>query len=119
MALASGPVAFTNSVSLGVNGPTSKLINRPTLIVSRSTAESPTKLISFAGNIAAVNFIAGCNAILQTATMNATAVYLFVNTQPGPVTLALDNGGTVGGQAIYILAFGAPVEFQFNGINLS
>ena len=47
------------------------------------------------------------------------SVYLFVNSQPGVVTLQLDNGGTVGGQAIYVLAFGAPIKFQFDGTNLS
>ena|SRR6266478_2626598 len=118
MGLANQGIAISNVVDLGNNGPSVELNNRPTLIVSRSTAESPTKRISLAG-ITAVNFQAGVNAILQTATM-VGGVYVFVNTQPGVVTLALDNGnGTVGGQAIYTLAWGAPVKFFFDGTNLN
>ncbi len=118
MGLANQGIAISNVVDLGNNGPSAELNNRPTLIVSRSTAESPTKRISLAG-ITAVNFQAGVNAILQTATM-VGGVYVFVNTQPGVVTLALDNGnGTVGGQAIYTLAWGAPVKFFFDGTNLN
>jgi hypothetical protein len=120
MGLADQPVGFQNSVMLGVNSITSKLNVRPTLVVSRSTAEPATKSISFTGNIAAVNFIAGVNAVLQTATMTNTATYLFLNSQPGVVTLTLDNGGKINGQTTpYILAFGAPIEFQFDGTNLN
>jgi hypothetical protein len=120
MGLAGSNVQFVNGVVLGVNGVTSKLNVRPTLVVSRSTAEPATKSVSFAGNIAAVNFIAGVNAVLQTATMTKTAVYLFLNSQPGVVTLTLDNGGLIAGQsAPYVLAFGAPIEFSFDGTNLS
>ena len=120
MGVANDNVQFTNAVTLGVNSPAVKLNNRPTLIVSRSTAEPAKKSISFAGNIQAVNFISGVNAILQSATLTKNAVYLFVNTQPGVVTLALDNGGTVAGQSTpYVLGFGAPIEFAFDGTNLS
>jgi hypothetical protein len=112
--------SFSNAVDLGFNGPTPELNNRPTLVISRSTAESPTKTISFAGGIGCLNFIAGVNAVLQTATMTSNAVYLFVNTQPGTVALQLDNGGSIAGQTTpYVLAFGAPVRFLFNGTNLS
>ncbi len=119
MGLANQNVTISNAVELGNNSATVKLNNRPTLVVSRSTAEPPTKSISLAGNIQAVNFIAGVNAVLQSASLARTASYLFVNTQPGVVTLALDNGGTVGGQAVYTLAFGVPIEFAFDGTNLS
>jgi len=55
-----------------------------------------------------------------SATLVTNASYLFVNTQPGVVTLALDNGGTINGQATpYILAFGAPITFGFDGTNLN
>jgi hypothetical protein len=121
MGLANQPVSITNTVSLGNNGPTLELNNRPTLVVSRSTAESPTKSLNLTG-IQAVNFIAGVNAILQSATLVTNSVYLFVNSQPGVVTLALDNGtGTIGGQAVYNLIFGSannPVHFLFDGTNL-
>ncbi len=120
MGLANQNVAIVNAVELGNNGPTLELNNRPTLIVSRSTAEPAAKSISFAGNIQAVNFIAGVNAILQSATLTSNAVYLFVNSQPGVVTLRLDNGGTIAGQSTpYVLAFGAPIHFQFDGTNLN
>jgi hypothetical protein len=120
MGLAGSNVQFVDRVVLGVNNITSKLNVRPTLVVSRSTAEPATKSIGFAGNIAVLNFIAGCNAILQTATMTNTATYLFLNSQPGVVTLTLDNGGKINGQSTpYILAFGAPIEFQFDGTNLN
>jgi hypothetical protein len=119
MGLAGSNVTISDAVDLGNNGPTLELNNRPTLIVSRSTAEPARKSISFALNTQAVNFIAGVNAILQSATLAKNSVYLFVNSQPGVVTLTLDNGGTINGQAIpYILAFGAPIHFQFDGTNL-
>ncbi len=120
MGLANQNVTISNAVDLGNNSATVRLTNRPTLTVSRSTAEPARKSISFAGNIQAVNFIAGVNAILQSATLIQSAVYLFVNTQPGVVTLALDNGGTIAGQSTpYVLAFGAPIEFAFDGTNLA
>jgi hypothetical protein len=119
MGVAGGNVTFVNAVTLGVNSPTVKLNTLPTLIVSRSTAESPNKNISFAGNVQCVNFLCGVNAILQTATMVAIATYLFVNTGSGTVVLSLDNAGTVGGAATYNLAPGAVVEFSFDGTKLS
>ncbi len=88
MGLANQNVAISNAVELGNNSATVRLINCPTLTVSRSTASPATQSISLAG-IQAVNFIAGVNAILQSATLTKNAVYLFVNTQPGVVTLAL------------------------------
>jgi hypothetical protein len=119
MGLQNQNVAIVNAVELGNNSATVKLNNCPTLTVSRSTAEPARKSISLAG-IQAVNFIAGVNAILQSATLTKNAIYLFVNTQPGVVTLALDNGGTIAGQSTpYVLAFGAPIEFAFDGTNLS
>jgi hypothetical protein len=120
MGLQNQNASIINAVELGNNGPSVSLNNRPTLNVSRSTAESPTKVISLAG-IAAVNFQAGVNAILQSATLVNTQVIVFVNTQPGLVTLSLDNGGTVAGQAVYALIFGTannPVTLQFGGTNL-
>src|SRR6266403_1458114 len=69
MGLANQNVAIVNAVSLGNNGPTLELNNRPTLIVSRSTAEPATKSISLSG-IQAVNFISGVNALLQSATLH-------------------------------------------------
>lgn len=120
MAIAGNNVTINNSVELGNNSPTVRLNNVPTLVVSRSTASPATQSISFAGNIQAVNFIAGVNAILLSATLIRNASYLFVNSQPGGVTLTLDNGGTINGQTTpYILGFGTPIEFQFDGTNLS
>ena len=118
MGLANQSIRISNCVDLGNNGPTVELTNRPTLIVSRSTSQPARQSISFAGGIQVLNFISGVNAILQTATM-VGGLYVFVNTQPGVVTLALDNNGTVGGQAIYTLAWGAPVKFFFDGTNLN
>ena len=119
MGLANQNVAIVDAVQLSNNGPTLELNNRPTLIVSRSTAEPAAKSISLALKTA-VNFIAGVNAILQSATLTKNAVYLFVNTQPGVVTLTLDNGGTIAGQSTpYVLAFGAPIHLQFDGTNLN
>ena len=119
MGLANQNVTISNAVELGNNSATVKLNNRPTLTVSRSTAEPAAKSINLTG-FQAVNFIAGVNAILQSASLVNTATYLFVNTQPGVVTLKLDNGGTIAGQSTpYVLAFGAPIEFAFDGTNLS
>jgi len=119
MAVATDSVSFVNAVILGVNSPNVRQNNRPTLLVSRSTAESPNKSISFAGNIQCVNFIAGVNAILQTGTLITNSVYLFVNTGSGTVVLTLDNGGNIGALPTYNLAPGAVVEFQYNGTSLS
>ena len=102
---------------IGRHGPTVELNNTPTLVVSRSTGEPATKSLNLTG-IQAVNFIAGVKAVIQSATLTNGPV-LFVNTQPGVVTLQLDNGGTVGGQAIYVLAFGTPVMFSLANGNLS
>ena len=119
MGLANQSISISNAVDLGYNSATVMLNNRPTLVVSRSTAEPATKSLNLTG-IVAINFIAGVNAILQSATLTKNASYLFVNTQPGTVTLALDNGGQIAGQSTpYILAFGASVTFGFDGTNLS
>jgi hypothetical protein len=119
MAVAGNNVNFVNAVILAVNSPTVRLNTVPTLVVSRSTAEPVTKSVSFANNIQCVNFVAGMIANLQSATLTNSAVYLFVNTGSGVVNLILDNGGTVGGLAIYNLKPGAAIEFGFNGTNLS
>jgi len=118
MGLSNRNLTISNAVDIGNNGPTVELNNRPTLTVSRSTAEPATKTLNLTG-IQAVNFIAGVNAIIQSATLTANASYLFVNSQPGIVTLAVDNGGTIAGQSSYVLAFGAPIKFAFDGTNLS
>ena len=118
MAVAGNNVSFVNAVILGVNSTTVKLNTLPTLIVSRSTAEPVAKSVSFVGNIQVVNFVAGMIANLQSATLTNTAVYLFVNTGSGVVNLILDNGGTVGGVAIYNLMPGQAIEFAFNGTSL-
>ena len=121
MGLQNQNIAIVNAVEIGNNGPSVELNNRPTLTVSRSTADPATKVINLAG-IAAVNFQSGCAALLQSASLVKTQVILFTYTGGAAAafaTLALDNGGTVGGQAIYTLAFGAPVRFQFDGTNLS
>src|SRR6266478_9764539 len=119
MGIAGKSVSISDAVNIGSN-PSGKLNNLPTLVVRRSSSEPLKKSISFAGNIQAVNFIAGVNAILQSATLTSNAVYLFVNSQPGVVTLRLDNGGTIAGQSTpYVLAFGAPIHFQFDGTNLN
>jgi len=119
MAVAGGNVTWVNAVILGVNSPNVKMNNVPTLVVSRSTADPVRQKISFANNIQCVNFVAGMIANLQSATLTNTAVYLFVNTGSGVVNLILDNGGTVGGVAIYNLMPGQAIEFAFNGTNLS
>ena len=118
MGLQNQNLTISNAVDIGANGPTVELNNRPTLVVSRSTAESATKSLNLTG-FQVVNFIAGVNAVLQSATLVKTASYLFVNSQPGVVTLALDNGGQIAGQSTYVLAFGAPIKFSFDGTNLS
>jgi len=111
--------SFTNTTTLGDNSSTTMLNTAPTLTVSRSTADPITKSINMTG-ILAVNFIAGMNAILQSATLpSGTATLLFLNSQPGVVNLSLDNGGTIGGLSIYLLQFGAPALFQWSGTNLS
>jgi len=125
MGIAGKSITISDAVNIGSN-PSGKLNNLPTLVVRRSSSEPLKKSISFAGNIQAVNFITGMNAILQSATLTTNAIYLFIKTTPdafnqsGVVTLVLDNGGTINGQATpYILAFGAPIEFQFDGTNLN
>jgi len=119
MVLQNQGIRISDVVELGNNGPSVELNNRPTLTVSRSTAESAVKSLNLT-NIQAVNFIAGVNAILQSATIKGPM--LFVNTQPGVVNLTLDNGGTIKAQAIYQLVFGTtsnPVTFGWDGTNLT
>jgi hypothetical protein len=119
MAVQGNNVNFVNAVTLGVNSPNYRWLNVPTLLVSRSTADPVRQNISLANNIQCVNFVAGMIANLLSATLTNTAVYLFMNTGSGVVPLSLDNGGTVGGLAIYNLKPGAAIEFAFNGTNLS
>jgi len=57
MGLANSNLTISDAVDLGNNSATVRLNNRPTLVVSRSTAEPARKSISLAG-IQAVNFIA-------------------------------------------------------------
>jgi len=118
MGVAGGPVEFKNAVTLGVNSPTVRLNNVPTLVVSRSTADPVRQNISLA-NIQCLNFVAGMIANLQSATLTNSAIYLFVNTGSGVVNLILDNGAAIGGVAIYNLKPGAAIEFAFNGTSLS
>ena len=67
------------------------------------------------------NFIGGVRlATLQGGTLTQQAVYIFANTGGTfPVNLQLDNGGTIGGQTVYILNSGVVVRFTFNAANLS
>ena len=119
MAVQGNPVNFVNAVTLGVNSPNYRWLNVPTIVASRSTADPVRQNISFAGNIQVVNFIAGMIANLLSATLTNTVVYLFMNTGAGVVPLSLDNGGKIGGVAIYNLRPGQAIEFTFNGTNLS
>jgi hypothetical protein len=121
MGLAGGNAGFENSVMLGNNGPAVELNNQKTLVVNRSTAEPVQKSLNLTG-IQVVNFQSGCAALLQSATLTKNQIILFVYTGGAAasfVTLALDNGGTVGGQAVYTLVSGAPVRFLFDGTNLN
>ena len=120
MGLQNQNVSIVNAVEIGNNGPSVELNNRPTLIVSRSTAEPVTKSLNLTGyNI--VNFQSGCAALLQSATLVKNAVYLFVYTGGAAaafVTLALDNSGTINGStAPYILQSGSATRFMFDGTN--
>jgi hypothetical protein len=118
MGLAGKNVQFVDAVVLGVNSPTVKLNNLPTLTISRASADPQPKSISLAG-VQCVNFICGLIATLESATLITNTTYLLVNTGSGGVSLSLDNGGTVGGLGNFILKPGAVVELQFDGTNLS
>jgi hypothetical protein len=119
MGLAGKNVQFVDAVVLGVNSPTVKLNNLPTLKIGRASADPQPKSISLAG-VQCINFICGLSALLQSATLITNTTYLFVNTGSGAVSLSLDNSaGTIGGLGTYILRPGAVVELQYDGTNLS
>jgi hypothetical protein len=97
------------------------LYNLPTLNVSGSSANNYIASVSFANNIQCINFIGGVRlATILSATLVAQNPYIFANTSGTfPVSLELDNGGTIGGLSIYPLNSGTIIQFQFSGGNLS
>jgi hypothetical protein len=96
------------------------LYSQPTLNVSGSSANNYAVTISFANNIQCINFTGARTATLQSATLAQQVVYTFANTSGTyPVSIMLDNGGTIGGLSIYPLNSGTIIQFQFNGTNLS
>jgi hypothetical protein len=97
------------------------LYSLPTLNVSGSSANNYAVTVSFANNIQCINFTGGVRtATLQSATLAQQVVYTFANTSGTyPVSIQLDNGGTVGALGIYPLNSGTIIQFQFNGTNLS
>jgi len=98
------------------------LYSQPTLNVSGSSANNYAVSVSFANNVQCINFTGGVRtATLQSATLaQQGVVYTFANTSGTyPVSIQLDNGGTVGGLNIYPLNSGTIIQFQFNGTNLS
>ena len=109
----SGTIEFQSGVSLGVNNDRVGLFNLPTLNVARPGNISLT-------GVQALNFIGAVSVILQSATAVRMAAILFVNTSgSGPVSLKLDNGGTIGGKSVFSLASGQAVTFAFDGTNFS
>lgn len=113
MGLQGRAVSITNAVTLGNNSPTTALYSLPTLNVSAGGSVSLT-------GAQCVNFQTGAIAVvLQRASLVSSATYLFVNTSNrGVVALSLDNGGTIGGLAVYSLVPGQATTFTFDGTNL-
>jgi hypothetical protein len=100
---------------------TKYLYSLPTLNVGGSSATN-TLSLSLANGVQCLNFIGGARLlILQSATLTQqSAVYIFANTSGTyPVSIQLDNGGTIGGLSVYLLNSGAIVRFTFDGTNLN
>jgi len=114
---------FKDVTSIGGFSPdlTKFLYSRPTLNISGSSANNYAVSVSFANNIQCINFIGGVRvATIQSATLALQTTYTFANTSGTfPVSLQLDNGGTIGTLSIYPLNSGTIIQFQFNGTNLS
>jgi hypothetical protein len=101
---------------------TKYLYSLPTLNVSGSSANNYAVSVSFANQIQCLNFIGGVRlATLQSATLTQqSAVYIFANTSGTfPVSLKLDNNGTIGGLSVYPLNSGTIARFTFDGTNLN
>ena len=97
------------------------LYSQPTLNVFGSSANNYAASVSFANNIRCINFTGGVRlATIQAATLATQTTYTIANTSGTfPVSVQLDNGGTVGGLGIYPLNSGTIIQFQFDGTNLS
>ena len=113
---------FKDVTSIGGFSPdlTKFFYNQPTSNVSGSSASNYAVTVSFANNIQCINFIGGVRvATLQSATLASQVAYTFANTSGTyPVSIQLDNNGTIGGLSIYPLNSGTIIQFQFNGTNL-
>jgi hypothetical protein len=99
---------------------TKYLYSLPTINVSGSSATNSLS-VSLVG-VQCVNFVGGARAlILQSATLSQqSTVYVFANTSGTyPVSLLLDNNGTIGGLSIYPLNSGTIARFTFDGTNLN
>jgi hypothetical protein len=113
MGLQGRAVSITNAVTLGNNSPTTALYSLPTLNVSAGGSVSLT-------GAQCVNFQTGAIAVVLQRASLVNATYLFVNTSNrGVVALSLDNGGTIGGLAVYNLVPGQATTFTFDGTNLN
>jgi hypothetical protein len=100
------------------NSPVTGLYNcGVTISVGRST-----NLLNMT-NVQWVNFIGGVSVVLDTTTLGSSRYIWFVNTgMCGPATVALSNGGTVGGAPSYQIPSGVanqPVTFYWDGTNLT
>ncbi len=110
MSLQGNPVSQSRSVEIG-GDLTSALHNLATLDVAA------TGTLNLA-NIRCVNFIKGVSVVLQSASLVTNQLVLFISTGAiGPVRMSLSGGGTIAGSVVYTLA--GPVQFVFDGVNLS
>jgi hypothetical protein len=121
-----GPTIQTGFKDLNAIGGVSQdltkfLYNLPTLNVSGSSANGYAVTVSFANNISCINFIGGVRvATIQAASLAAKTPYILANTSGTyPVSLQLDNGGTIGGLGIFPLNSGTIIQFSYSGGNLS
>jgi hypothetical protein len=92
----------------------------PTVKIGGASATNSLS-VSLAG-VQCLNFIGGARLlILQSATLTQqSVVYILANTSGTfPVSVQLDNNGTIGGLSVYPLNSGAIARFTFDGTNLS
>jgi len=99
---------FAGTIDISATTP---LWNTPSKNVVRSGLVS-------AANLAALNIIGGLAVVIDASSMTSGQTLLIVASGGVAASVSLSNGGTVAGDANYILQPGDFLSVQFDGTNL-
>ena len=103
---------MTRYIGPSANSPTTPVKLLPTLDVVRPGTVNPA-------NLSCINIIGAFLVTIQSAGLVTGQRLLILATGGVSASLKLDNGGTIGGAAVYTLKPGNFLSVSYDGTNLS